>query len=199
MFTGIVKHVGRLANVDPTGSGLRLRIDCAAAAVRLEVDDSICVGGVCLTVTARDADAFDVEVVPETLARTTLGTARPGTMLNLEPAATLDTALGGHLVQGHVDATTTVVSRSVIGDGARLTFRLPAELARYIVVKGSITIDGVSLTVAAVTADAFEIAIIPHTMKETTLGHLEIGSSVNIEVDVIAKYVERLLQERSAS
>ncbi|GAC1699530.1 MAG: riboflavin synthase [Candidatus Limnocylindrales bacterium] len=199
MFTGIVKHIGRLAAVEPTASGLRLRIECAAAARRLAVDDSICVSGVCLTVTARDDGAFDVDVVPETLERTTLSTLRAGDMLNLEPAATLETALGGHLVQGHVDATTVLTGRSAIGDGARLVFRLPAELARYVVAKGSITIDGVSLTVAAVTAEAFEVALIPHTMRETTLGRLEDGSGVNIEVDVIAKYVERLLRERGSA
>lgn len=199
MFTGIVKHVGRLELVEPTASGLRLRIACAAAAERLAVDDSICVSGVCLTVTARTTGTFDVDAVPETLARTTLGQARPGTMLNLEPAATLETALGGHLVQGHVDTTTVLIDRSALGDGARLAFRLPSEVARYLVAKGSVTIDGVSLTVAAVSAEAFEIAIIPHTMRETTLGRLEEGASVNLEVDVIAKYVERLLQARSAS
>lgn len=197
MFTGIVRHVGRLARVEPTASGLRLRIECAAAAERLAVDDSICVAGVCLTVIARDAGAFDVDVVPETLARTTLGAVRPGAMLDLEPAATLETALGGHLVQGHVDATTELITRAAIGDGARLVFRLPPELARYIVAKGSVAIDGVSLTVASVTADDFEIAVIPHTMGQTTLGSLEEGANVNIEVDVIAKYVERLLRERS--
>ena len=197
MFTGIVRHIGRLARVEPTESGLRLRIDCAAAAERLAIDDSICVAGVCLTVTARDAGAFDVDVVPETLARTTLGAVRPGAMLDLEPAATLETALGGHLVQGHVDATTELITRSAIGNGARLAFRLPPELARYIVAKGSVAIDGVSLTVASVTGDEFEIAIIPHTMSQTTLGSLVEGAKVNIEVDVIAKYVERLLQERS--
>lgn len=199
MFTGIVKHIGQVSRVEPTASGLRLRIECAAAAHRLAVDDSICVSGVCLTVTACDDDAFDVDVVPETLERTTLSVLRAGGMLNLEPAATLETALGGHLVQGHVDLTTVLISRSAIGDGARLVFRLPAELARYVVAKGSITIDGVSLTVAAVTAEAFEVALIPHTMRETTLGRLEDGSSVNIEVDVIAKYVERLLRERGSA
>ncbi|GAC1456638.1 MAG: riboflavin synthase [Candidatus Limnocylindrales bacterium] len=199
MFTGIVKHIGRLAAVEPTASGLRLRLEWAAPAPRRAVDDSICVSGVCLTVTARDDGAFDVDVVPETLERTTLSTLRAGDMLNLEPAATLETALGGHLVQGHVDATTVLTGRSAIGDGARLVFRLPAELARYVVAKGSITIDGVSLTVAAVTAEAFEVALIPHTMRETTLGSLEEGGPVNIEVDVIAKYVERLLRERGSA
>jgi len=199
VFTGIVKHIGRLANVEPTASGLRLRIDCAAAAERLAGDDSICVAGGCLTVTARDADAFTVDVVPETLARTTLGAFRPGAMLDLEPAATLATALGGHLVQGHVDATTVLIARSAIGDGARLAFRLPPELARYIVAKGSVAIDGVSLTVASVAATEFAVAVIPHTMGQTTLGSLEEGAKVNIEVDVIAKYVERLLQERSGA
>jgi len=199
VFTGIVRHIGRLARVEPTESGLRLRIDCAAAAERLAVDDSICVAGVCLTVTARDANAFSVDVVPETLAHTTLGALRPGAMLDLEPAATLATALGGHLVQGHVDATTVLIARSAIGDVARLAFRLPPELARYIVAKGSVAIDGVSLTVASVTADEFAVALIPHTVGQTTLGSLVEGAKVNIEVDVIAKYVERLLQERSGA
>lgn len=195
MFTGIVKHVGRLERLEPSESGQRLRVDCAAAAERLAVDDSISVAGVCLTVTRRDAAGFELDVVPETLSRTTLGMARPGNMVNLEPAATLETALGGHLVQGHVDGTSELVARTAVGDGARLTFRLPLELRRYIVAKGFIAIDGVSLTVATVDHDHFEVALIPHTARQTTLGVLDVGANVNIEVDVIAKYVERLLQE----
>ena len=195
MFTGIVKHLGRLERLEPSESGRRLRIDCAAVAERLAVDDSVSVAGVCLTVTHRDASGFELDVVPETLSRTTLGIARPGNMLNLEPAATLETALGGHLVQGHVDGTSELVARTAVGDGARLTFRLTPDLARYIVAKGFIAIDGVSLTVATVDRDRFEIALIPHTARHTTLGALQEGAGVNIEVDVIAKYVERLLQE----
>jgi len=196
MFTGIVKYVGTLRSAERSSSGLRLRIDCPAAARQLEPDDSICVAGVCLTVTGRDEAAFGVDVVPETLSRTTLGTAPAGTRLNLEPAATLATALGGHRVQGHVDATTELISRAEVGDGARLAFRLPPEVARYVVTKGFITLDGVSLTVAAVAPDRFEIALIPHTASHTSLGALQPGAGVNVEVDVIAKYVERLLQEK---
>ena len=195
MFTGIVKHLGRLERLEPSDSGRRLRVGCAAVAERLVVDDSVSVAGVCLTVTHRDPAGFELDVVPETLSRTTLGIARPGDMLNLEPAATLATALGGHLVQGHVDGTSELVARTAVGDGAGLTFRLPPDLARYIVVKGFIAIDGVSLTVAAVDRDLFEIALIPHTARQTTLGALQEGAGVNIEVDVNAKYVERLLQE----
>ena len=196
MFTGIVRYVGTLRSVEDSISGLHLRIDCPAAAQRLSADDSISVAGVCLTVIGGDEATFDVDVVPETLSRTTLGAAAPGTRLNLEPAATLATALGGHLVQGHVDATTELIARAAAGDGARLTFRLPRELARYVVAKGFVAIDGVSLSVAAAAADRFEVALIPHTASHTTFGALEVGAKVNIEVDVIAKYVERLLQER---
>lgn len=196
MFTGIVQHVGTLRRVERSPSGLRVRVDCPAMAQRLAPDDSISVAGVCLTVTGRDATAFDLDVVPETLSRTTLGAAAPGIRVNLEPAATPTTALGGHFVQGHVDGTTEVVACAALGDGARLTFRLPGELARYVVTKGSITIDGVSLTVAAIASGCFEVALIPHTMSHTTLGALEVGGRVNVEVDVIAKYVERILRER---
>lgn len=197
MFTGIVKYVARVEHVETSASGMRLRVQCAAASGRLAVDDSVSVAGVCLTVIAKDADGFAVDVVPETLARTTLGLARPGTAVNLELAATMDTALGGHLVQGHVDGTTQLVARSTIGDGAALTFQLPADLARYVVPKGFIGLDGVSVTVAAVTADRFEVALIPHTAQHTTLGSLQPGAPVNVEVDVLAKYVERLLEART--
>jgi riboflavin synthase len=196
VFTGIVKYIGQVADVEASASGIRLRVRCAVAAERLAVDDSISVAGVCLTVIARDADGFDLDVVPETLSRTTLGLARPGSSVNLELAVTMDTALGGHLVQGHVDGTALLVARNAIGGGAELTFQLPPELARYIVPKGFIAVDGVSLTVASVAAGAFEVALIPHTAQRTTLGALLPGAEVNLEVDVLAKYVERLLQAR---
>lgn len=197
MFTGIVKYVARIVDVQASASGSRLQVQCAAAAARLAVDDSVSVAGVCLTVIAKNADGFDLDVVPETLSRTTLGLARPGTAVNLELAATMDTALGGHFVQGHVDGTTQLLERTPIGAGAGLAFQLPPMLARYIVSKGFITLDGVSLTVAAVTADRFDIAVIPHTAEHTTLGSLQPGASVNVEVDVLAKYVERLLEART--
>lgn len=196
MFTGIVQYVARVAAVEATPSGTHLRITCAEAAERLAVDDSVSVAGVCLTVTARDAAGFGLDLVPETLSRTTLGLVRPGTPVDLELAATMNTALGGHLVQGHVDGTAELLRRDPIGDGAELVFRLPAELARYLVPKGFIALDGVSLTVASLTADTFTIALIPHTARHTTLGSLQPGAPANLEVDVLAKYVERMLEAR---
>ena len=196
MFTGIVQYVALVAAVETTPSGTHLRITCAGAAERLAVDDSVSLAGVCLTVTARDAAGFDLDLVPETLSCTTLGLLRPGTRMDLELAATLNTALGGHLVQGHVDGTGELLRRDAIGDGAELVFRLPAELARYVVRKGFIAVDGVSLTVASVVEDTFTVALIPHTAQHTTLGSLWPGARVNLEVDVLAKYVERLLEAR---
>jgi riboflavin synthase len=196
VFTGIVKYVARVADVEATGSGVHLRIACPDAAARLAVDDSVSVAGVCLTVTGRDADGFDLDLVPETLSRTTFADVGPRTTVNLELAATMDTALGGHLVQGHIDGTTELLARKDIGDAAELMFRLPPQLARYIVSKGFIAVDGVSLTVASMTPDSFAIALIPHTAQHTTLGRLQPGARVNLEVDVLAKYVERLLEAR---
>lgn len=197
MFTGIVQHLGRAAAATSTPSGAHLRIECAGAAARLAVDDSVSLAGVCLTVTARDPSGFEVDVVPETLSRTTLGAVRPGARLNLELAATLQTALGGHLVQGHVDGTTELLARKDLGDGAELAFRLPPALARYVVPKGFIALDGVSLTVASLTEDTFAVALIPHTAQHTTLGSLRPGARVNLEADVLAKYVERILGARA--
>ena len=196
MFTGIVEEQGTVRHLGETPSGVRLEVACERVLERLAVDDSVNVSGVCLTVVARDDRSFSADVVPETLARTTLGRAVRGTHLNLERAATPLTALGGHLVQGHVDATTTLTARAAQGDGARLTFALPKALARYVVEKGSITLDGVSLTIAAVSAKAFEVAIVPHTARKTTLATLREGHAVNVEVDIIAKYVERMLGTR---
>ena len=175
MFTGIVRYIGRVDRIESSLSGRRLRIDSPDAAGRLGIDDSISVAGVCLTVTARDEAGFDLDVVPETLSRTTLGLLRPGDQVNLEPAATLETALGGHLVQGHIDGATELIARETLGEGARLVFRVPSDLARYIVTKGFVALDGVSLTVASVSADRFEVALIPHTAEHTTMGALDVG------------------------
>ena len=162
----------------------------------LGIDASVNVAGVCLTVVERDTHGFAVDVVAETISRTTLGRALRGTRVNLEAAATPTTALGGHFVQGHVDATTKLVDRRPEGGGAaRLRFALPKGLARYIVMKGFITLDGVSLTVATLGKTFFEIALIPHTAERTTLGAMASGDLVNVEVDVLAKYVERLLKK----
>lgn len=194
MFTGIVEEVGTVRHVAPTPSGSRLEIACARVLDRLAIDDSINVAGACLTVIERDDRGFASDVVPETIARTTVGALLRGSRVNLERAATPETALGGHLVQGHVDGTTKLVARHAEGEGARLRFALPKAIARYIVMKGFITIDGVSLTVAALGKTYFEVALIPHTAERTTLGALRGGEPVNVEVDIVAKYVERLLQ-----
>ena len=196
MFTGIVEELGTLRHVEETASGRRVEIACEQVMDGLRVDDSVNVSGACLTVIARDDRSFSCDVVPETIARTTLGRLVRGSHVNLERAATPTTALGGHLVQGHIDTTTTLVKRTLEGEGARLRFAVPKGLGRYIVEKGFITVDGVSLTVASVAAKAFEVAIVPHTAKRTTLAALREGEAVNVEVDIIAKYVERMLGKR---
>ncbi|TMD59099.1 MAG: riboflavin synthase [Chloroflexi bacterium] len=183
MFTGIVKDVGTVERIAP-----RLRVATSLAG-RLEVDDSVNVSGVCLTVIARDGKGFECDVVEETRRRSTLGALRPGSRVNLEAAATPETSLGGHFVQGHVDGTSALVAHS----GERLRFALDRAWARYVVEKGFIALDGVSLTVAGLGADDFEIALIPHTASRTTLGAVRQGDAVNVEVDILAKYVERLL------
>jgi len=194
MFTGIVEEVGVVRHEETTASGRRLEISAARVLERLVVDDSICVSGVCLTVVGRDDRSFAVDVVPETLARTTLERLVRGSRVDLERAATPQTALGGHIVQGHVDATVALRDRHSEGEGARLRFELPRPIARYVVEKGFIALDGVSLTVAALAKATFDVALIPHTAERTTLGTLREGDLVNVEVDIIGKYVERLLE-----
>src|SRR5881296_2851018 len=180
MFTGIVEEIGTLRHVAPTASGARLEIACRRVLERLAIDDSVNVAGACLTVVQRDDRGFVVDVVPETIARTTLGTVLRGSRVNLERADTPQTALGGHLVQGHVDGTTKLIARRAEGEGARLRFVLPKATARYVVMKGFITIDGVSLTVAALGKTYFEVALIPHTAERTTLGALGVGETGKI-------------------
>lgn len=184
MFTGIIQEIGI---VERAGQRLAVR---AALAERLAVDDSVNVSGACLTVVARDGQRLECDVVEETRRRTTLGALQPGARVNLERAATPETALGGHFVQGHIDGTTRVLGR----DGEQLQFALDPAWARYIVPKGFIAIDGVSLTVAGLSERAFEIALIPHTASRTTLGSLRDDDVVNVEVDILGKYVERLLK-----
>lgn len=196
MFTGIVEEMGTVRHVAETASGRRLEIGATRVLDRLSVDDSIDVLGACLTVVARDDLSFTVDVVPETLARTSLGRLSRGSHVNLERSATPATSLGGHFVQGHVDTTAALEKRTAEGDGARLRFVLPKEIARYVVEKGFIALDGVSLTVAGLARTTFDVALIPHTARGTTLGLLREGDLVNLEVDMIAKYVERLLESR---
>ena len=185
MFTGIVEELGAVASRD----GGRLRITAHTVVEDVALGDSIAVNGTCLTVVDSGPGWWEADVVQETFDRTALGSVRPGDPVNLERPLRLVDRLGGHLVQGHVDAVGTVVSAA-----PDLRVRMPAELLRYVVEKGSITIDGASLTVAAVHDDGFSVAIIPHTAEVTTLGHRAPGDSVNLEIDVVAKYVESLLE-----
>lgn len=198
MFTGIVREVGRISHLQPLETG-QVRLTVAAEQVLhgAQLGDSIAVNGVCLTVAEQQSDGFTADVMAETLRRSTLGGLDAGSAVNLEPAATPATALGGHIVQGHVDGTGSVLQREPSGDFDEITIGLSPDLARYTVEKGSIAVEGVSLTVAAVGDDErgswFRIALIPATLQHTTLGELSVGDAVNLEVDVLAKYVERLL------
>jgi riboflavin synthase len=194
MFTGIIVATGRVASIEQTGGDLALRIDAASLDVgRMAVGDSISVKGVCLTVTARQGSSFQADVSRETMAKTTLGALRPGSRVNLEPSLRAGDALGGHWVSGHVDAVGTL--RAIVQDGRswRLEFELPASLMRFVASKGSICVDGVSLTVNKVAGARFDVNIIPHTHQVTTLGELRLGDGANIEIDVIARYLDRLM------
>jgi riboflavin synthase alpha subunit len=191
MFTGIVRERGRVVSAERNGGGVLLRI-AARETAAAEPGDSIAVSGCCLTVTSVDGEELEFDAVPETIARTTLGTLEPGAEVNLEPALRAGEPLGGHFVQGHVDGRARVVAFEPEGDGARLRLELPADLNRYCVQKGSLAVDGVSLTVAALHGDGVEIALVPFTLEHTTLGALGPGDEVNVEVDLLAKYAERL-------
>ncbi|MEV4812531.1 riboflavin synthase [Micromonospora avicenniae] len=200
MFTGIVEELGEVVAVTATaGDSALVAIRGPLVTADARHGDSISVNGVCLTVVDVDAGVFTADVMGETLRRSALGTLRPGAPLNLERAATLGSRLGGHMVQGHVDGVGEVLSREPAEQWETVRFRLPAHLSRYVVEKGSITVDGVSLTVAAVGPDWFSVGLIPTTLKLTTLGAREVGDPVNLEVDVVAKYVERLLGDRLAA
>jgi len=194
MFTGIIQALGKVQGTTRNGADVRLRIasgelDLTAVAV----GDSIAVSGVCLTAIALHQDGFSADVSAETLGCTTLGTVQIGDPVNLEKALTLAAPLGGHLVSGHVDGVAAVKHRREVGRSVRYVIEVPAALARYIAAKGSVCIDGVSLTVNGVEGNAFEVNIVPHTLRMTTLGILAEGDRVNIEVDLIARYIERLL------
>ena len=196
MFTGLVETTGEVVALDllPDQKGLRLVIKAPALAGETAVGDSIAINGCCLTVTGRDGVALCFDAVPETLARTNLGRLTVGAAVNLERPLRLSDRLGGHLVLGHVDAVGEVVAVQPEGNSIRLAIAAPESVRRYLVPKGSIAVDGVSLTVAAVTAAGFEVVIIPHTAAVTTLGRVQPGQAVNLEADVVGKYVERLLE-----
>ena len=195
MFTGIVRERGRVALMRQEPEGLRLEIDAPETASQLGVGDSVSISGACLTATAVSNGRFSVTAVAETLDRTTLGRLAPEDEVKLETATRAGDPLGGHFVQGHVDA----VGRIASVDYGRVWVEAAPEILRYCVEKGSITVDGVSLTIAALRGDAFEVALIPHTLEVTTLGAVEPGDEVNLEVDVLAKYVEKLIDPDTIS
>jgi len=196
MFTGIVRELGRVVSAEPSGGGLALVVEARKTAGLLATGDSISVNGVCLTVEEVGEARVSIHAVPETLARSTLGALAPGDPVNLEPALRAGEPLGGHFVQGHVDGVGRIQSVEAEGDGLRVFVEAAPDVLRYLVEKGSVTVDGVSLTVAELSEDAFAVALVPHTLTATTLAALEPGRAVNLEVDVLAKYVERLLRER---
>jgi riboflavin synthase len=199
MFTGIVTDMGEVATVAPQAEGLaRLRIACGYDPDTIEIGASIACSGVCLTVVGRGRDGnrawFAVDAAAETLQVTTVGRWRTGTRINLERALKVGDELGGHIVAGHADGIATLTVREDLTGMARLMFRVPTELARFIAAKGSVALDGVSLTVNEVADDTFSVLIIPHTLKVTTLGALTPGNEVNVEVDLMARYAARLLE-----
>lgn len=197
MFTGLVEELGRVARVEERPAGRRFWIEAGRVLEGTRVGDSIACSGCCLTAVEVAAGGFAVEAVPETLARTTLGGWQPGTRVNLERSLQLGERLGGHLVQGHVDAVGEVLAVTAEGDGRRVAIALPAEIRRFVPLKGSLAVDGVSLTVAGLTATGCEIAYIPHTLAVTTAGDYARGAHVNLEVDLLARYLARLLEGTS--
>ncbi len=194
MFTGLVEEMGTVRERVPSAAGARMVIGCGVVREGLAIGDSVAVNGVCLTVVQMTDDTFAVDCVEETLRRTSVGDREAGDTVNLERAMRLGDRLGGHMVQGHVDGTGTVRGITGEGDGVLMSIACPDEVLRYVVEKGSVTVDGVSLTVASREPDGFTIALIPHTMQATTLGANALGRRVNLEADVVAKYVEAFVR-----
>lgn len=198
MFTGIISTTARVAAAATAGGDLRLTIDIAGTALEAPAPgDSIAVNGVCLTATTLDAGRLIADVSAQTLALTTLGALATGDCVNLEPALAAGEPLGGHLVSGHVDGVGELMERTADGRSRRLVFAVPAALTRFIAVKGSICIDGISLTVNEVSGDRLGVNIVPYTLTHTNLNDLAVGGRVNLEVDMVARYLDRLLQSRS--
>jgi riboflavin synthase len=198
MFTGLVEEVGRVEKVQGDGASVRIRVSAQIVPPRLKIGDSVAVSGVCLTAVRIGKNWFEADLAQETVRRTSLSRLDAGVLVNLETPVKAGTPLGGHIVQGHVDGVGKLVSLEPVqgGNDHWLTLELPPELVRYVVEKGSITVEGISLTVAKVEANAVSIAIIPHTFEATNLHSLEPGALVNIEVDVLAKYAEKMLQSQ---
>ncbi len=197
MFTGIIQTMGAVVSIHRQHDGARLRIQCPELAPdRWQAGDSVAVAGCCLTALDIDESGFSADLSGETLARTSLGQLGTGSQVNLEPALAVGERLGGHLVTGHVDGLAHLVTLTQLGDNWQLRFKVPSDLARFVAEKGSVTLDGVSLTVNSVDNDEFEVNIIPHTLAVTTLGKLQEGQAVNLEVDLVARYLDRLLAQR---
>jgi riboflavin synthase len=196
VFTGIVEELGTVAAIDVTASGGRLTLDAPMVSEGLRVDESVATNGVCLTAVAVTAHRFEVDLAPETLSRTNLGGLQPGDKVCLERSVTLQTRMGGHLVQGHVDGTATIIEVKPEGIQRTMRFEAGPDIMRYVVPKGFVALDGVSLTVVDCDAARFSIALIPHSAALTTLGFKQVGDKVNVEVDMIAKYVERFVEQR---
>jgi riboflavin synthase len=197
MFTGIIEELGQVRAIEQRGEDARIVIAASTVTEGSHEGDSISVNGVCLTALDLKPDSFAADVSKETLMRSTLGILKPGSPVNLERAVTPATRLGGHIVQGHIDARGSFLGTEDHGESRTMRFSYPTEIARYIVVKGSITVEGISLTIANLADEFFEIAVIPKTWEVTNFQHLTPGDAVNLEVDIIAKYVERILTTTS--
>ncbi|MDD2321554.1 MAG: riboflavin synthase [Geobacteraceae bacterium] len=196
MFTGLVEEVGKVLGLDRAGAGARLHIASTLPQEEIALGDSVAINGVCLTVVEKSAGRLSFDVSPETLERTGFKLLRPGSFVNLERALRFGDRLGGHLVSGHVDCIAAIRERREVSGNYQFSFQLPARYARYLIEKGSVAIDGISLTVNTVSDDGFTINIIPHTAEHTTLRYRGPGDEVNIETDLIGKYVERLLAKK---
>jgi riboflavin synthase len=199
MFTGIIEEVGRVEALKKRGTSAVLEVRAARVLQAMQLGDSIAVNGVCLTVRRQSPESFQAELSEETLNRSSLGNLKKGSLVNLERPLLATSRLGGHFVQGHVDGVGKVLAIRSDGDFAVWKFLLPSSIARYLVEKGSIAVDGISLTVAALTQGAFEVALIPHTLEHTNLRTRQIGDAVNLECDVLAKYVESMLKQREGT
>ncbi len=196
MFTGLVEELGNVQSVKPAGPGIRLSVSSTLVAKGVALGDSIAVNGCCLTVVKHEKGLLSFDIGEESLGRTNFGRLAKGSAVNLERSLEVGERLGGHYVTGHIDGTGTLFKRRDDQKWATLTFHMPSRLARQMASKGSVTVDGVSLTLVQVEADRFSVAIIPHTQEMTTLGNLQIGDLVNLETDLLAKYVERQLESR---
>jgi riboflavin synthase len=199
MFTGIIEGLGRIAAIRPSGQGKRLSVEADFDLSGIKIGDSLSVSGACLTAVQITARRFDVDVSPETLARTTLGAARVGERVNLERALRLSDRIDGHLVSGHIDDTGVIDGREAAGNAVIVAVAVPVALTRYMIVKGSVAVDGISLTINSLEPDHFSVSIIPHTAELTTIGFKRKGERVNIETDMIGKYVEKFLSGRTDS